>query len=93
MVDFTTKEQAGLLMGAWTIAHQLAEVIGNFMGGILVDSVFAQTGSYLTAFGTVFGLEILAALIGLGLLYRVNVSVFRTGQCRMEEESLVPVAR
>lgn len=93
MVDFTTAEQAGLLMGAWTIAHQLAEVIGNFMGGVLVDGVFARTGSYLTAFSTVFGLEVVAALVGLGLLYRVNVSVFKAGQRCVDEESLAIATR
>ena len=93
MVDFTTPEQAGLLMGAWTIAHQLAEVVGNLMGGVLVDSVFAQTQNYLAAFGTVFGLEIIAAVVGLGLLSRIDVSVFRARQRSIEEDGLVPVTR
>jgi BCD family chlorophyll transporter-like MFS transporter len=93
MVDFTTPEQAGLLMGAWTIAHQLAEVVGNFMGGVMVDSVFAQTQSYLAAFGTVFGLEIVAAAVGLGLLSRIDVTVFKARQRLAEEESLAPASR
>jgi BCD family chlorophyll transporter-like MFS transporter len=79
MVDFTTPERAGLLMGAWTIAHQLAEVLGNVMGGVLVDTVLAMRGDYLTAFGTVFGLEILAALVGLSLLPRVSARRFAEG--------------
>lgn len=76
MIDFTTPEQAGLLMGAWTIAHQLAEVLGNVLGGIVVDGVLAWSGSHLAAFGTVFGLEIVAALVGLALLSRISVSAF-----------------
>lgn len=76
MVDFTTPELAGLLMGAWTIAHQLAEVVGNFLGGVLVDAVLALSGSHLAAFGTVFGLEIAAAMIGLVLLSRISVAAF-----------------
>jgi BCD family chlorophyll transporter-like MFS transporter len=72
MVDFTTPEQAGLLMGAWTIAHQLAEVIGNLLGGVLVDVVYSASGSYLAGFGTVFGLEIVVAMVGLVLLPRVS---------------------
>jgi BCD family chlorophyll transporter-like MFS transporter len=79
MVDFTTPERAGLLMGAWTIAHQLAEVLGNVMGGVLVDTVLAVRGDYLMAFGTVFGLEILAALAGLSLLPRINAASFLEG--------------
>jgi BCD family chlorophyll transporter-like MFS transporter len=80
MVDFTTPEQAGLLMGAWTIAHQLAEVVGNIMGGVLVDGVYAASGSYLAAFGTVFGLEIVAAFVGLALLPRISVAEFRDAE-------------
>lgn len=76
MVDFTTPEQAGLLMGAWTVAHQLAEVVGNVMGGVMVDGVFAISGSYLAAFGTVFVFEIIAALTGLALLSRIDTSTF-----------------
>jgi BCD family chlorophyll transporter-like MFS transporter len=77
MVDFTMPESAGLLMGAWTIAHQLAEVVGNLLGGVMVDSVLLLTGSYLAAFGTVFGLEAIAAAVGLLLLTRISVSAFR----------------
>jgi len=80
MVDFTTPEKAGLLMGAWTIAHQLAEVIGNLMGGVVIDSVFRLSGSYLTAFGTVFGLEIVASVVALALLSRISVADFRATQ-------------
>jgi BCD family chlorophyll transporter-like MFS transporter len=76
MVDFTTAELAGLLMGVWTIAHQLAEVIGNTLGGVLVDGVFALSDSYLAAFSTVFGLEIVAAMVALTLLSRISVSAF-----------------
>ncbi|MGD2165281.1 MAG: BCD family MFS transporter [Anaerolineae bacterium] len=74
MVDFTTPEQAGLLMGAWTIAHQLAEVLGNVLGGVLLDVVYTASGSYLAAFSTVFGLEIAMALVGLALLPRINLT-------------------
>jgi BCD family chlorophyll transporter-like MFS transporter len=77
MVDFTTPKSAGLLMGAWTIAHQLAEVLGNLLGGVLVDTVLIVSGSYLSAFGTVFGLEIVAAMVGLALLTRISVSAFQ----------------
>jgi BCD family chlorophyll transporter-like MFS transporter len=77
MLDFTTAESAGLLMGAWTIAHQLAEVVGNLLGGVLVDSVLILTGSYLAAFGAVFGLEIIAAMLGLALLNRISISAFK----------------
>lgn len=92
MIDFTTPERAGLLMGAWTIAHQLAEVVGNLLGGVLVDGVFALSGSYLAAFGTVFGLEIIAALAGLGLLSRINVSAFLGSVPHEGEKLCAPAA-
>jgi BCD family chlorophyll transporter-like MFS transporter len=92
MVDFTTPERAGLLMGAWTIAHQLAEVIGNLLGGILVDGVFTRSGSYLAAFGTVFGLEIVAALVGLALLSRINVAAFLGAEPRPAEQEYAPAS-
>jgi BCD family chlorophyll transporter-like MFS transporter len=87
MVDFTTPEQAGLLMGVWTIAHQLAEVVGNILGGVLVDGVFALSGSYFAAFGAVFGLEIIAALAGLALLSRISVSAFLDTELHKVEKS------
>jgi BCD family chlorophyll transporter-like MFS transporter len=77
MMDFTSQEYAGLLMGAWTIAHQLAEAVGNGGGGVVVDRAYAASGSYVTAFGTLFGLEVVFALIGILLLARVDVAAFQ----------------
>ena len=92
MVDFTTPEQAGLLMGAWTIAHQLAEVVGNFLGGVLVDGVLALSGSYFAAFGAVFGLEIVAAIVGLVLLSRINVTTFVSIELHEVEKGYAPAS-
>ncbi len=80
MVDFTMPEQAGLLMGAWTVAHQLAEVVGNIMGGVVIDTVFAVSNSHLAAFSTVFGLEVVAAIAALTLLSRLSVAAFLTSE-------------
>jgi BCD family chlorophyll transporter-like MFS transporter len=90
MIDFTTPERAGLLMGAWTIAHQLAEVVGNVMGGVLVDGVFALSDSYLAAFGTVFGLEIIAAIAALALLSRISVVAFLGTEPQEVEKRYAP---
>ncbi len=92
MVDFTRPEQAGLLMGAWTLAHQLAEVVGNIMGGAVIDTVFAFSGSYLAAFGTVFGLEILAASVALSLLSRISVATFLSAEPDSGEASYATIA-
>ena len=85
MVDFTRPEQAGLLMGAWTIAHQLAEVVGNIMGGLVIDTVLALSNSHLAAFSTVFGLEVLAAMVALALLSRISVASFLSGESSAAE--------
>lgn len=61
-------------MGAWTIAHQMAQVVGTLMGGVLVDGVLSISGSHLVAFSTVFGLEIAMAVCALVLLPRVRFS-------------------
>jgi BCD family chlorophyll transporter-like MFS transporter len=90
MVDFTTPENAGLLMGAWTIAHQLAEVVGNILGGVLIDGAFALSGNYLIAFGAVFGVEIIAAALGLALLSRISLSVFLDPEPKAHREEYTP---
>jgi len=77
MVDFTTPERAGLLMGAWTIAHQLALAVGNMLGGAVLDGTYALSRSYVVAFGAIFALEVLAALAGLLLLRVIDVRHFR----------------
>jgi BCD family chlorophyll transporter-like MFS transporter len=90
MVDFTTPENAGLLMGAWTIAHQLAEVVGNILGGVLIDGAFALSGNYVIAFGAVFGVEIIAAALGLALLSRISLSVFLDPGPKAHREEYTP---
>jgi BCD family chlorophyll transporter-like MFS transporter len=90
MVDFTTPENAGLLMGAWTIAHQLAEVVGNVLGGVLIDGAFALSGSYLVAFAAVFGIEIIAAALGLAVLSRISLSAFLDRELPVLREEHIP---
>lgn len=77
MVDFTTPERAGLLMGAWTVAHQLAEAVGNVLGGLVLDGTYALSQSYVVAFGAVFALEVVATLAGLLLLRAIDVRHFQ----------------
>jgi BCD family chlorophyll transporter-like MFS transporter len=92
MVDFTSPEYAGLLMGAWTVAHQLAEAVGNLMAGLVVDRAFAWSQSYLTAFGTLFGIEVLFALVGLVLLARLDVDTFLESQANFAAAPDSPMA-
>ncbi|MBE9509194.1 MAG: PucC family protein, partial [Chloroflexi bacterium] len=70
-------ERAGLLMGAWTVAHQLAEAVGNVLGGVVLDGTYALSQSYVAAFGAVFALEVVAALAGLLLLRAIDVRHFQ----------------
>ena len=66
--------------------------LGIILGGVLVDGVFAISDSYLAAFGTVFGLEIVAAIVGLGLLSRISVSAFLSTEPREVETGYAPAA-
>ena len=64
-------------MGAWTVAHQLAEAEGNVLGGVVLDGTYSLSRSYVVAFGAVFALEVLAALAGLLLLRAIDVRHFQ----------------
>jgi len=70
----------------------LAEVAGNLLGGVLVDGVFALSGSYFAAFGTVFGLEIIAAAVGLVLLSRISVTTFTGTELHKVEKGYAPAS-
>ena len=73
VIDFTTIVRAGFLMGVWGAAAELGEAVGNLVGGVIVDTVRALTGSPLLAYGAVFVLEGAMLVGALVLLSRINV--------------------
>ncbi|MBW6465321.1 MAG: BCD family MFS transporter [Brevefilum sp.] len=77
VIDFTTAERAGLLMGVWGVAHNLGQAAGNLVSGTLVDIIRALQGDALTAYGLVFALEAVLLLAALWLLKDIKISEAR----------------
>ncbi len=77
VIDFTTPERAGLLMGLWGVAHNVGQATGNLIGGAVVDLVQALQGDALTAYGLVFALEAILLLAALWMLNSVKITESR----------------
>ncbi len=77
VIDFTTAERAGLLMGVWGVAHNLGQATGNLISGATVDLVQALQGDALTAYGLVFALEAALLLGALWLLKDIKITEAR----------------
>ncbi len=90
VIDFTTAERAGLLMGLWGVAHNVGQAVGNLVGGVVVDLVQALQGDALTAYGLVFALEAILLLAALLLLNSVKITESRifTSQHHQEFDTL-----
>jgi BCD family chlorophyll transporter-like MFS transporter len=77
VIDFTTAERAGLLMGVWGVAHNLGQAVGNMISGATVDLVQVLQGNALTAYGLVFALEAVLLLVALVVLKNINITEAR----------------
>ena len=86
VIDFTTAERAGLLMGLWGVAHNVGQAVGNLVGGAVVDLVQALQGDALTAYGLVFALEAILLLAALLLLNSVKITESRIFTTRHHQE-------
>jgi BCD family chlorophyll transporter-like MFS transporter len=71
-MSFTTVARAGFLMGVWGMANVFGRALGSLVGGVIVDLVFNLTGSHLTAYGSVFALEVI--LLGVAFTLTLQVS-------------------
>jgi BCD family chlorophyll transporter-like MFS transporter len=67
VVEFTTPERAGLLMGVWGMANMLGHAAGSLMGGVIVDTLRLATGSALVAYTGLFAFEVTLLVAALGL--------------------------
>ncbi len=74
VIDFTTAERAGLMMGVWGVAHNLGQAAGSLISGVVVDLVQLLQGDALTAYGLVFALEAGLLLVALWLLNGVKIT-------------------
>lgn len=87
VVEFTTPERAGLLMGVWGMANMLGHAAGSLLGGAIVDGMRLATGSALAAYTSLFAFEV--ALLVLALFLSRSLSPARTS-VRQEFGGMTP---
>jgi BCD family chlorophyll transporter-like MFS transporter len=77
MMDLTVAGQAGLFVGAWTLAQALAKFGSSVLSGTIHNLVLATGAGSHVAYAAIFGIEAVGMLLVTALLIRVNVLTFR----------------
>jgi BCD family chlorophyll transporter-like MFS transporter len=77
MMGMASRGFAALMMGAWTVAHALAEGLATAGGGIVYEVLRALTGSVSGGYATVFFIQAVGLLLCLPLLKRISLERFR----------------
>lgn len=77
MMDLTVGHQAGLFIGAWTLAQALAKFGSSVLSGVIHDLVVYTGGASHVAYAAIFGLEAVGMVWVTWLLFHVNVTDFR----------------
>ena len=77
MMDLAVSGQAGLFVGAWTLAQALAKFGSSVLSGGIHDLVLQAGGSSHLAYASIFGIEGLGMLLVTALLFYLNVGTFR----------------
>jgi BCD family chlorophyll transporter-like MFS transporter len=77
MMDLTIKGQAGLFVGAWTLAQALARFSSSVLSGTVHDLVVGLNGPSHVAYAAIFCLQAAGMLIVTWLLLHINVLNFR----------------
>jgi BCD family chlorophyll transporter-like MFS transporter len=77
MMDLTVDGQAGLFVGAWTLAQALARFSSSVLSGSIHNLIVGIGGGSQVAYGTVFGIQAVGILLVTWLLLHVNVLAFR----------------
>ncbi|MCQ3938372.1 MAG: MFS transporter [Chloroflexi bacterium] len=77
MFDLTVPEKVGLYIGAWGFSNGLSRLVGLLMAGVVADLATRLTGSPLSGYLVVFGLEALMLFAAAVMLYRIDVGSFR----------------
>ncbi len=77
MMDLTVSGQAGLFVGAWTLAQALAKFGSSVLSGAIHNVVVGAGGSSHVAYAAIFAIEMLGMLLVTALLYHLNVGTFR----------------
>jgi MFS transporter, BCD family, chlorophyll transporter len=89
IIAFATPIRAGMLLGVFGVANMVGHALGNLMGGAIVDLMRFATGSALTAYSTLFGMEAVVLVAALYLSTRLDMNA---SQASMEEREVVSVA-
>lgn len=85
MMDLTVNGQAGLFVGAWTLAQALAKFGSSVLSGAVHDLVLAFGGGSQIAYALIFGLEAVGLLLVTGLLLHINVLAFRREVANLDQ--------
>lgn len=90
VIEFTTAQRAGLLMGVWGMAAEFGQAAGGLLGGVVVDVLRAVTGDALIAYGAVFAAEavLLGIVLALSGSLRINQSAAAYQGARLSAEDL-----
>lgn len=72
MMAMTDDQHSGVYLGLWSMAQLVFRGVGIFLGGAVRDIGAWLTASAEIGYALVFGMEIMAALVALVLLYRVR---------------------
>ena len=86
MFDLTMPGMVGLYIGAWGFSNALSRLTGSVLGGVVRDVVTQATGTALSGYLVVFGIEALMLFIAAFMLYRIDVNAFKK---QIEEPSYV----
>lgn len=76
MFDLTAPGMVGLYVGAWGFSNALSRLVGSALGGILRDIINQITGSALSGYLVVFGIEALMLLAAAFMLVQIDVKKF-----------------
>jgi len=77
MFDLTVPEKVGLYIGAWGFSNGLSRLVGLLMAGVVSDLATRITGSALSGYLVVFGIEALMLFFAAIMLYRIDVNAFQ----------------
>lgn len=77
MMDLTVDGQAGLFVGAWTLAQALARFGSSVLSGSIHNLVVGIGGGSHVAYAVVFCIQAVGILLVTWLLLHVNVITFR----------------
>lgn len=85
MMDLTINGQAGLFVGAWTLAQALAKFGSSVLSGSIHDLVVGIGGSTNVAYALIFGIEAVGLVLVTGLLLHINVIAFKQEVAELDQ--------